>query len=67
MSGSREKVRDLPGQAHDHPTGEFRSTEAVSIRGAKDPTEERSVGPDKPSILGFQPQAPSHAGFSDPL
>ena len=29
------EVRDLPGQAHDHPTGELRGTEAVSVRGAK--------------------------------
>lgn len=57
------EVRDLPGQAHDHPTGEFRSTEAVSVRGAKDPTEERSVGSGKPSILGFQPRAPTLASL----
>lgn len=61
-----EEVRDLPGQAHDHPTGEFCGAEAVSIRGAKDPKErrERSVGPDKPRILHFQPQAPILASLT---
>lgn len=34
-AASAEKM-DLPGQAHDHPTGELCSTQAVPIGGAKD-------------------------------
>lgn len=49
MPGGRAllgEVSDLPGQTHDHPTGELRSTETVPIGGAKEQRKGgTSVGP----------------------
>lgn len=57
---------DLPGQAHDHPAGELRSTEAVPIGGANDGRrKETSVGPDPtfPFLSGQKPPPyASHLG-----